>query len=231
MLDATLGIKAVHLVLGHDQVIPLDQGRTDRGSEQLVLVVSGVVRARCQQDDRRIPGPRCDALKDAPETGRVVVDAAHGAGCEPPGCDVLHRAPRLERVGDATRDAHVVLEHAERPMDSDNVDPRHMAPGGPRGSHADDVAQVPGAAVHETSGDDPLSECALRTVAVRHEVVECDGSLRERAMQRSPLRCADDARNGVEREDRRNAVCGDAEGDLAAREPLLCAPADGRTCR
>ncbi len=131
-------------------------------------------------------------------------------------------APVGEHVGDAARDAHVVLEHhpaAVRAAHEVAADDVHVQVVGHL--DADHLAPEVAGEHHEPARHDAVPQDLLGVVDVVHEAVERADPLLQARLDDGPLLGRDDPRDGVEGQDPLRTlavVVVDGEGDAAVQE-------------
>ena len=141
-----------------------------------------------------------DGAQRAEQQLRVVIDAAHAVGGEQLGHQARHRGAVLEHVGDAGRDAHVVLDHLPAPV----AVAHEIAAGDVRVDAAGRADAVHGARELRAADDqpprhDPLAHDLARVVDVIDERVQRADALCEAALDRAPFLAVEHARHEVQR--------------------------------
>ena len=182
------------------EIAQADDRDAQQAGQALVLVPGAVLGPVAEHDRDRVGRVlRRGGAQRAAEHGDGVVERTAAVG-QPGGELGVHALARGQRIGQARRRAHVVLEHTEAParpahqVEAGNGDPNR---GGGQAHELglEVIAALERAAGHHSRGDD-----LLLGVDVGHEAVERTNALRQAALQQRPLAGFDQAGHRVERE-------------------------------
>jgi hypothetical protein len=206
----------------YGQVAPFDQRQAEVARQVRLLGISLVEPARRQQRNAWALAAAVggDAFAQAGEeigqTAHLVVGQQRVGGAR-------HGEPVLQRVADARRQAHLVVQHAplsRRPARKvGGVDVDEVPAFGPLPQHA---AREVRAAGDDRGGQMPLGDDALGAVDVSGEMLEQVRALHQPALDVRPLTGADDQRQRRDRPSALRLVTGDAEGEAEVVDVPRC---------
>jgi hypothetical protein len=207
----------------------LDELDAHLASEEGVFEVGRVGDARREDDHRRLgagrPGGRC--LQGGQQLGGIAGDGLHPVAEERLGEHPRHGAPVLDHIGDAGRDADVVLEHAEPALGVfDEVDAGDVDTDVVSALHTVGVTpEVPGRR-NEVARDDGVGKDGSGAVGVGEEHLEGPHALGDSLLDRAPLVRHDEPGDRIERKGALLARQGErdalvAEGPVALGAALV----------
>ena len=205
----------------HQQVAALDQFRPDLAGEEHVLVEGSVPDPRREQGDARLRPPgRRQLPQRRPQQVPVVLRLPDPATPVQPAQARLHRPAVGDHVGNAGRNAEIVLQHREPVGRAHHVGPADGDPRARRRPDTPHLRAVLRTAVHHVGRDDAVRDDAAVAVHVVQETVQGEYALPEARLQQAPLRRRQDAGHAVDRDDALVglAVAVHREGDALGQE-------------